>query len=641
MNIQEIRQQFPQYDDLSDEQLADALHKKFYSDMPREEFNQRIGLQSGTSAWDKVVTFTDQMNEWIPYGDEISAGVKYATGMSDAESFDQALAEENARRDRNKAANPKTAALGSGTGGALVALGAPAAGLTTAGAMSSLPLWQRSLLAGSEAAAWGGLYASDDPEEGQTRSEAARDAFAPSFAVGAALPVAGELASRAYKGVRGRLSSTPAERSQARTQRQAARTVKRYMDDAGISPEEAIEGVRGGRVLGQQDDTLMGLTRTVQREVGPSRKIINDALQEGFEANQQGATRAVREGLGGADNIFDWLADFKAEKMRKAKPLYEKAFQQNWGPKGPPDRLEAIVRGLDPQDIAQAEKIARYNGKMGAFKGGVPSLEEAEYIRRALDDRASTAFRNGDSNLGNSVKSLSNDLRTVIDDASPLLKSTRKAYADDYAIQRAAEEATKWMNKSGDYIEFAIKNMTGPERQAAAKGLAAALKDQIERGQMTRDQVRVLFGSKQRQRALEMLWQDAGGFDQFRKQMENAAEFNLARQNVVGNSKTQMDFNNQQALEGIGGTLVDAVEKNRVGLIRRGVNALAKRFGNASPERLSEVARVLMERDPARFEVVMKSIETNPNSAEKALQKLLEKHGLSPLLIGASGATQR
>lgn len=42
--IAEIRQQYPQYQDMSDADLAGALHKKFYSDMPAEEFNAKVGL---------------------------------------------------------------------------------------------------------------------------------------------------------------------------------------------------------------------------------------------------------------------------------------------------------------------------------------------------------------------------------------------------------------------------------------------------------------------------------------------------------------------------------------------------------------------------------------------------------------------
>lgn len=43
-SISEIRQQYPQYNDLSDEQLAEGLYNKHYSDMPRDEFNAKIGL---------------------------------------------------------------------------------------------------------------------------------------------------------------------------------------------------------------------------------------------------------------------------------------------------------------------------------------------------------------------------------------------------------------------------------------------------------------------------------------------------------------------------------------------------------------------------------------------------------------------
>lgn len=44
MNLQEFRQQYPQYDDLSDEALTKGLHKKFYSDMPFDQFASKIGF---------------------------------------------------------------------------------------------------------------------------------------------------------------------------------------------------------------------------------------------------------------------------------------------------------------------------------------------------------------------------------------------------------------------------------------------------------------------------------------------------------------------------------------------------------------------------------------------------------------------
>lgn len=48
--LADIRKQYPQYEDLSDEQITDALYNKFYSDMDRGEFERKIGYRPGW-AW--------------------------------------------------------------------------------------------------------------------------------------------------------------------------------------------------------------------------------------------------------------------------------------------------------------------------------------------------------------------------------------------------------------------------------------------------------------------------------------------------------------------------------------------------------------------------------------------------------------
>lgn len=48
--LAEFRQKYPEYNGMSDETLADALYKRFYSDMPREQFNTKIGLNDNQVA---------------------------------------------------------------------------------------------------------------------------------------------------------------------------------------------------------------------------------------------------------------------------------------------------------------------------------------------------------------------------------------------------------------------------------------------------------------------------------------------------------------------------------------------------------------------------------------------------------------
>jgi hypothetical protein len=57
MNIAQIRAKYPQYNDLSDKQLADALHGKFYSDLPIQDYYKRIGFAPETTVLGQVKEF--------------------------------------------------------------------------------------------------------------------------------------------------------------------------------------------------------------------------------------------------------------------------------------------------------------------------------------------------------------------------------------------------------------------------------------------------------------------------------------------------------------------------------------------------------------------------------------------------------
>lgn len=50
MDIKQIRKQYPQYNDMSDEQLANALHQKYYSDLPKEQVFEKLGYKPEPNA---------------------------------------------------------------------------------------------------------------------------------------------------------------------------------------------------------------------------------------------------------------------------------------------------------------------------------------------------------------------------------------------------------------------------------------------------------------------------------------------------------------------------------------------------------------------------------------------------------------
>lgn len=60
-SIKDIRSQYPEYDDMSDEAFAKAFHRKFYSDLDYEDFAKRVGMveQMAPTGTDIVETFED------------------------------------------------------------------------------------------------------------------------------------------------------------------------------------------------------------------------------------------------------------------------------------------------------------------------------------------------------------------------------------------------------------------------------------------------------------------------------------------------------------------------------------------------------------------------------------------------------
>lgn len=74
LNFENVRKKFPQYNDLSDEQLAQGLHKKYYADMPFEQFSEKVGYKS------KPIASEDMASQGAadPYSGQYIPGISQA-----------------------------------------------------------------------------------------------------------------------------------------------------------------------------------------------------------------------------------------------------------------------------------------------------------------------------------------------------------------------------------------------------------------------------------------------------------------------------------------------------------------------------------------------------------------------------------
>lgn len=220
MNIKQIREKFPEYKDLSDDQLVQGLHRKYYSDMPLQDFEAKVGMQR-KGAVRNAAEFVPSavMNTMQRAAQPVFKGMEMLTGalgLGDAARYTRDVqapmryGSEGAQTVGNIAGDVLTGTIAAGAlGGPLMAAGAALPGTagqvigglgrsittvggqtgmnpaTTAGRAGNLAL--RSV-GGASAGAAGA--AATDPEQ-----------IGPAAFIGGAVPVVGAAATSAGRGV--------------------------------------------------------------------------------------------------------------------------------------------------------------------------------------------------------------------------------------------------------------------------------------------------------------------------------------------------------------------------------------------------------------------------------------------------------
>jgi hypothetical protein len=92
--LADFRQKYPQYDDVPDVDLADKLHAKFYSDIPKADYFQKLGLAAGPpapSTYQRIEGGLRSMGEALGSGTPEQAG---ATLQRAKEGFQQGFGEQ-------------------------------------------------------------------------------------------------------------------------------------------------------------------------------------------------------------------------------------------------------------------------------------------------------------------------------------------------------------------------------------------------------------------------------------------------------------------------------------------------------------------------------------------------------------------
>lgn len=381
MTLAQFREKYPQYDDMTDQEVARNLHRSFYSDIPFDAFAQRIQLGAPSrkpqrvspdqprSLYDEVSGFASQVRASIPGSDEILGAIRGAgravegfvnptsqggvsvmdtrdgislqdrmTGAGNAyrEGYGREVERERAQREDYASRRPVESMV------AQLPAVAVAGGAVSKAAGRGGNLLMRAAAGGGAGAATGAVYGAASEGNLQQRGTNAMMSGGVGAVTGAAFPVVG----RAI-GTRAGLVRTPAAAVGAGGAGAAA--------GGAIGASMAPEGSRG--------------------EWGMNGALIGAGLGSGLALGAPAVRTAFREG---APRVNALLASRSG------------SLGGNTPPPGPKTRLNTIVddemqrmaerRGLTAEQVRQMQEEAAVTGRnpLAAQVLGEPGLQRLQ-----------------------------------------------------------------------------------------------------------------------------------------------------------------------------------------------------------------------------------------------------------------------
>lgn len=393
--LAEIRKQYPQYRDLSDEQLADGLYKRFYADMPREEFNKKVGLRPSEPFANRMAR---QISSAVPGADRIKAvagaGIDYLSGEEGTfgENYDRRLKREQAltnEANRDMGVGDVLAKTAGYTGGGLAMAG-------TKMLQSALPagasLWEvakEGVRIGVPVGAAQGYLDSQADTAGGRLADTATGGVGGAV-IGAAAPYViaapGAVRNALMRGTERVTGTTP-------PQRNAMLQARQEMEAAGIPADDVFApAIRpdGSRTAESLAGSLAG--GPVREAAGRNALLVEQALQRDLQA---AGGAGGRQGGEDAQNFL-------------RRELFERRI--------PPQNLETMDRAAldrigarmpDPDDpgtmIMGGQPRYTYKDQFGAAYEGV---------RRDIPPTVRTVAGSGQSEVGALMEELRRELRS-------------------------------------------------------------------------------------------------------------------------------------------------------------------------------------------------------------------------------------
>ena len=334
----------------------------------------------------------------------------------------------------------------------------------------------------------GGLYAYGSSEDSDTAlRETGIGAVTGALvnpAVQSGLRAGGGLFSKLIGYVREKIGQKPATAVQAELQR--------LQEQTGKSTEEIISDLMEGRLMSDNRTLMIALKNMVSEGGESGREVLSRTQARAGETRQQ-AMEGLREQLAPEmdPNVMRSMRQSESQLKEAERRSYQGVFQST--PEVTPEVADEMLRVAKASpDIAQSiVEIYRAEGKLVppfkiADNGEIqlvrtPSLEDAEIMRRMIDDKANTMFRSGNGTMGQIFSGVARTLREQIDSLSPELAGTRQVASQTRTARDAFEAGRKAMSMNVDELELLMESFTPEAARTFRAGLMDAIRNKVRR----------------------------------------------------------------------------------------------------------------------------------------------------------------
>lgn len=419
ISVSDIRQKFPMYSDMNDEQLVLAIRKKYYADMPLDKFVSRIEFQApdpteGMSGLDKFRAGMGKAFVDVGRGLGQMVGLVDRADVAEARKRDEPLMRSSAATAGNVVGNVAAMLPTALIPGAATLRGATAIGLGT------------------------GLTAPSTSTE-ETLKNTALGA-----ALGAAPIVGMRAATTGVQAGKGLMEPFTKKGQEAI----AARTLQQFAAD----PTAAAQSLRNARPLvpgslptmaqASDDVGLAQLERTLRNnpETGP--------MIEGQLAAQRAARLKAVQDVAGTDEYFNLIKD---GRRVFANEDYGRAMADGIDAqmaKAVKPQIQALMERPSMQQAKQAAQSLAKEQNITISKWG--SIEGLDWLKKGLDDLISSAKKPGSAIGDAKLRALvqtKQDLMSVIEDVAPAYKAANDNFAAMSRQVNSMEVARDLLNR--------------------------------------------------------------------------------------------------------------------------------------------------------------------------------------------------